>query len=574
MTHRYSQIATGLALFSLAGTTNFVSAGDGFEAPASYYSSATGTGPLLKTQLTSAMSAGHIQRSYGDFRSSASIHDADPNNPGNILLVYNLASVSATWDSGSTWNREHVWPQSRQPGSASNSTRGNLGDPHALRPSNPSVNSSRGNKPFGNASSTGGFGSLGTFYFPGDTDKGDVSRSLFYSATRYASSGLNLVNGNPGSNQMGDLNSLVTWHYLDVPDTFERRRNHAIYSSSLNPAFRTNNRNAYVDHPEFVWSVFMDQMNDTTLWFGDLEPVDGASSIDLALNALVGDTIPSMMFELNKGGNDGTYYTVSTTAGLTTSHTNCYYAFAMSPVQLTDFVSLDIDPSVTANSGSFIGDLRVDNLDVTTLGGAGNGSNDVDDIIFVNIDVYEPGQGSFDSMNDVNSLNLDLGTISMGSGDITQSFSFFNLASGGAFGAPIDVELLSSVGDTTALNTSFTTVNSLAPAGSSGFNAILDDNATGTFSATYTFRVYNDQSLFAGSASIEDLVMTLSGVVEAGDSCAADFAEPFGQLNFFDVSAFLSAFSAGDLAADMNDDGALNFFDVSEFLSAYAAGCP
>ncbi len=45
-------------------------------------------------------------------------------------------------------------------------------------------------------------------------------------------------------------------------------------------------------------------------------------------------------------------------------------------------------------------------------------------------------------------------------------------------------------------------------------------------------------------------------------------------LNFFDVSAFLTLFSEGDLEADINDDGQLNFFDVSEFLGVFGAGCP
>ena len=54
----------------------------------------------------------------------------------------------------------------------------------------------------------------------------------------------------------------------------------------------------------------------------------------------------------------------------------------------------------------------------------------------------------------------------------------------------------------------------------------------------------------------------------------ADLAEPFGELNFFDVSAFLSAYNAQDSAADINNDGAFNFFDVSGFLSLYNAGCP
>ncbi len=54
----------------------------------------------------------------------------------------------------------------------------------------------------------------------------------------------------------------------------------------------------------------------------------------------------------------------------------------------------------------------------------------------------------------------------------------------------------------------------------------------------------------------------------------ADLSGPFGTLNFFDVSAFLTAFNAGDLVADFNNDGALNFFDVSAFLQAFDAGCP
>jgi endonuclease I len=569
-----SQIAFGALLVGLAGSASVVMADDEYSAPASYYAGATGTGATLKAQLTSAMSAGQIQRSYGDFRSSAAIHDRDPNNASNILLVYNLASVSATWNSGVTWNREHVWPQSRQPGSASNSTRGNLGDPHALRPANPSINSSRGNKPFGNPSSTGGFGSLGTFYFPGDTDKGDISRSLFYSATRYSSSGLTLVNGVPSGNQMGDLSSLIAWHYIDMPSTFERRRNHAIYSQALNPAFRTNNRNAYVDHPEFVWSVFMDQMNDTTLWFGDLEPADGASTIDLNLNALVGDSISPMDFVLNKGGDDGTYYRVTASAGLSSSANDCYDAFAMSTAAQSEMITVTLDPSLTDAIGHFAGDLRVDNLDVTTQGGAGNGANDVDDMIFVQLDVFNPGNGSFDGGSDSNTLDLDLGTITMGDGDFAQSFSFFNIADGGMFGAPIDIEILSSTGDTNSLSTDFSEVSSLGSSANAAFNAVLDDQTEGAFSATYTFRVFNDRALFAGGAGVEDLTLTLSGTVEAGSGdCVADLTGD-GVLNFFDVSAFLNLFSAGDLDADLNDDGILNFFDVSTFLNAFSAGCP
>tara|TARA_E500000318_G_scaffold111291_1_gene129312 strand:+ start:72491 stop:73846 length:1356 start_codon:yes stop_codon:yes gene_type:complete len=55
--------------------------------------------------------------------------------------------------------------------------------------------------------------------------------------------------------------------------------------------------------------------------------------------------------------------------------------------------------------------------------------------------------------------------------------------------------------------------------------------------------------------------------------CRADLNQD-GSLDFFDVSAFLSAYNADDLIADFNDDGVLSFFDVSTFVQAYNAGCP
>lgn len=57
--------------------------------------------------------------------------------------------------------------------------------------------------------------------------------------------------------------------------------------------------------------------------------------------------------------------------------------------------------------------------------------------------------------------------------------------------------------------------------------------------------------------------------------CPADLAAPFGVLNFFDVSAFLSLYNAQSPQADLAAPfGTWNFFDVSAFLSSYGAGCP
>ena len=61
--------------------------------------------------------------------------------------------------------------------------------------------------------------------------------------------------------------------------------------------------------------------------------------------------------------------------------------------------------------------------------------------------------------------------------------------------------------------------------------------------------------------------------VDNGPPCAPDLTGD-GTLNFFDISAFLAAFSAMDPVADFNNDGAFNFFDISAFLTAFSAGCP
>ena len=57
------------------------------------------------------------------------------------------------------------------------------------------------------------------------------------------------------------------------------------------------------------------------------------------------------------------------------------------------------------------------------------------------------------------------------------------------------------------------------------------------------------------------------------DPCPADLNDD-GLIDFFDVSAFLSAYASMDPIADFNKDGVFDYFDVSVFLSDYAAGCP
>lgn len=79
---------------------------------------------------------------------------------------------------------------------------------------------------------------------------------------------------------------------------------------------------------------------------------------------------------------------------------------------------------------------------------------------------------------------------------------------------------------------------------------------------------------FFAPGDIGDPDSLIVGVIapQSGD-CIADMdGDP--QLNFFDISVFLSAYANMNLNADFNGDGQFNFFDVSAFLAAFAAGCP
>lgn len=55
--------------------------------------------------------------------------------------------------------------------------------------------------------------------------------------------------------------------------------------------------------------------------------------------------------------------------------------------------------------------------------------------------------------------------------------------------------------------------------------------------------------------------------------CQPDFTGE-GDLNFLDISAFLTAYGSQDPVVDFHQDGLFNFLDVSAFLAAFGAGCP
>jgi hypothetical protein len=476
-------------------------------------------------------------------------------------------------------SREHVWPDSLQgPGDTSNSSRGSRGDIHMLKPLSQSVNSSRGNNPYGGITNTGGPGNIGGgYWFPGSTDKGDAARILFYAATRYQST-LTLVNGQPTTNtQMGDLNALLHFNYQDVPDLFERRRNDTIYrgddtqtAGDDSPFAGTNNRNAYIDHPEYVWSVFADQQNDTQLSVG---PVDasGASSKTLDFGRVLKNApLPAAQnVTLTKTGVDGTYYEVMTAGSASSSITGRYNAFTMDAAGSRVF-SVGTTGATTA-TGLKMGTVTINNLDVTTQGGLGHGAQDANDVVNTRMAVLEPSNSSFSDAVDTNEQTIDFDVYAIGSGPPAMPFSINNLASalGTSLTAGLDLDSVSAAGDGARLSANVAAFTNLVAGGEHDFVATLDVSTGGTFATDYTFSL-SDENL-PGTATTSQLTLHLRGKAAIGGDANTD-----GAVNFNDLVALAQHYNQSTgihwTDGDFNRDGSVNFADLVTLAHAYNTG--
>ncbi len=226
-------------------------------------------GDSLMHDLNTLISSNVKEYPYTDNSSSTSIDvwkmlkaaDEDPKNPNNVIEIYSGNSIAK--DPTIYWNREHVWSKSH----------GNFGtsigagtDAHHLRPSNPSVNSLKGNLDFDNGGNPVP-NAPGCFYDsdswePRDAVKGDIARMIFYMATRYEGKVVNSIQdpnlkvvdyipSAPSGNEpnYGKLSTLLQWNKQDPPDAFEMNRNNVVY-------YYQHNRNPFIDHPEWVSAIW------------------------------------------------------------------------------------------------------------------------------------------------------------------------------------------------------------------------------------------------------------------------------------------------------------------------------
>ncbi len=224
-----------------------------------YYNTAEGkTGEALKTALHNIIDD-HQTLSYDAVWGALRNTDEDPNNPNNVILLYSGRSQSKTTNGGGVndWNREHVWAKSH---GDFGTAQGPGTDLHHLRPTDVTVNSTRGNLDFDNGGNEQSE-APGNYYDsdswePRDEVKGDVARMIFYMDVRYeGDSGevdleMNNNVNNGSAPYMGKMSVLLEWNEEDPVDEREIRRNNIIYEQYQ------GNRNPFIDHPEWAEMIW------------------------------------------------------------------------------------------------------------------------------------------------------------------------------------------------------------------------------------------------------------------------------------------------------------------------------
>ncbi len=214
----------------------------------------TETSGTIESMLRTLMRSTHTNlSSYDNCRDYAKYTDCEGGNSTNLTTLYSDQSIAAEpWNSGNRWNREHVWPKSL----GGDSESGGGADLHHIRPAEYNINSTRGNKLYGNVSggSTTNGGTVsgqpggtyaGNYFEPNDNVKGDVARIVLYVYVRwYDQWGATSV-----TKVFQSVDVLLEWCEMDPVDTWEMGRNDVVEDVQ-------GNRNVFIDYPEYAWLIF------------------------------------------------------------------------------------------------------------------------------------------------------------------------------------------------------------------------------------------------------------------------------------------------------------------------------
>lgn len=214
-------------------------------------------GTALMNELYVLVNENIDLQTYDDARQALEIIDRDLNDSTKLWGIYDGVMLNATWDGGTTWNREHVWPNSRLGmDRVDGYERNQATDLHNLRASSVAINSSKSDRVFLEGSGLADITDYG--FYPGDDHRGDVARIIFYMATAYdflELSDNDLLLADESNHytldgaRMGKLSVLLLWHKLDPVSDFEVARNNRIEDIQ-------GNRNPFIDRPEFVHLIW------------------------------------------------------------------------------------------------------------------------------------------------------------------------------------------------------------------------------------------------------------------------------------------------------------------------------
>jgi endonuclease I len=269
-------------LYTVASLVLLSTFGSG-QIPAGYYNPASGqSGEALQVALYNIIK-GHTVVSYTpgvwdaiystDVKANGKVWDMYSDVPGGtppyeFTLGSSQCGSGGGGVEGNCYSREHSFPKSWF-----NDLSPMYTDLFHIYPVDQYVNNRRNDNPYGTVASptwtslNGGKlgpcstpGYSGTVFEPIDAYKGDFARTYFYMATRYENVISTWKNNNPNGAAVLDgssypayqtwfLNLLIQWHDQDPVSAKEIARNDSVYKIQ-------NNRNPYIDHPEYVAAVW------------------------------------------------------------------------------------------------------------------------------------------------------------------------------------------------------------------------------------------------------------------------------------------------------------------------------
>ena len=216
----------------------------------------TNYGIYLRDELADLINATSSKTiGYSSNNSILAKSDESPYTPGKVVPFYrDDHSVS------SSWNKEHVWPNSRGAGES-----GPGADPQMLRPTNKSDNSDRGNNVYGVAGVDANTWDPASFGY--EAARGESARIIFYTATRYGKShGLYLnedtsyIKGK--TKYMGKLSRLIEWNNAYPVTAMEKLRNERLVKLGFA-------RNPFIDCPNlanYIWTEAGYRKGSLPLW--------------------------------------------------------------------------------------------------------------------------------------------------------------------------------------------------------------------------------------------------------------------------------------------------------------------